>query len=249
MSSSADSLGSIRNGRRRAVPHAVKRPARQIQPSRPQQKNNLVKRTDKSASVFALADCIALHPKRFVFFDRKTGARRFDVEATADGRMPREQAASLLAMHCVARQLSPTDFSVMVAVGEDLVEGLVGGATKLIRSCGHTLRSVPLSRRQYEVLSAVAQNMSNKEIAGRLNLSERTVKFHVSALLEKFGVRGRVDLMLETTSLLPQEVIHKRNGDSQGRGMSEVRTIPQLPEANGRSQTIAGPGAPKPGAR
>jgi DNA-binding CsgD family transcriptional regulator len=249
MSSSSDSLGSIRNGRRRAVRHAVKPPAREIQAGQPQQRNNLLKRTDKSTAIFALADCVALHPKRFVFFDRKTGARRFEVEATPDGRMPREQAASLLAMHCVARQLSPKDFSVMVAVGEDLVEGLIGGATKLIRSCGDSLRTVPLSRRQYEVLSAVAQNMSNKEIAGRLNLSERTVKFHVSALLEKFAVRGRVDLMLETTNLLPQEVIHKRHGDSQGRGMSEVRTIPLLPAANGRSQTIAGAGGPKPGVR
>jgi DNA-binding CsgD family transcriptional regulator len=249
MSSPPDSLRSIRSRRCRAVAHAVKPPARAIQAAQPRQKNHLVKPTDKHAPIFALADRVALHPKRFVFFDRKTGARRFEVEASADGTMPREEAASLLAMHCVARQLSPRDFSVMVAVGEDLVEGLIGGATKLIRSCGETLRTVPLSRRQYEVLSAVAQNMSNKEIAGRLNVSERTVKFHVSALLEKFAVRGRVDLMLETTNLLPLEVIHKRNGDSPGRGISETKVIPQLPGANGRSQAVTGSGAPKPGTR
>jgi DNA-binding CsgD family transcriptional regulator len=38
--------------------------------------------------------------------------------------------------------------------------------------------------------------MKNKEIALRLNISERTVKFHVSNLLAKFGVRRRADLIL-----------------------------------------------------
>jgi DNA-binding CsgD family transcriptional regulator len=118
---------------------------------------------------------------------------------------------------------------------------LIGGATRLIRSCGDTSRAVPLSRRQYEVLSAVAQNMSNKEIAGRLNVSERTVKFHVSALLEKFAVRGRVDLMLETTNLLAHEAIHKRDGDWQSRGIPESRAVPRMAEANGRSRAVTGP--------
>ena len=34
-------------------------------------------------------------------------------------------------------------------------------------------------------------------------MSVRTVKFHVSTLLEKFEVRGRVDLMLEAAEFLP----------------------------------------------
>jgi DNA-binding NarL/FixJ family response regulator len=53
-----------------------------------------------------------------------------------------------------------------------------------------------LSRREQEVLQAVLENLSNKEIAAKLNISERTVKFHVSHLLEKFGVRRRADLIL-----------------------------------------------------
>jgi DNA-binding NarL/FixJ family response regulator len=40
------------------------------------------------------------------------------------------------------------------------------------------------------------QNLSNKEIANKLNISERTVKFHVSNLLEKHGVRRRADLIV-----------------------------------------------------
>jgi len=53
-----------------------------------------------------------------------------------------------------------------------------------------------LSRREREVLQAVLENLSNKEIAGQLNISERTAKFHVSNLLAKFGVQRRADLIL-----------------------------------------------------
>lgn len=53
-----------------------------------------------------------------------------------------------------------------------------------------------LSRREQETLAALLENLSNKEIASKLNISERTVKFHVSNLLSKFGVRRRADLIL-----------------------------------------------------
>ena len=55
-----------------------------------------------------------------------------------------------------------------------------------------------LSRREQEVLDSLLENLSNKEIASRLNIAERTVKFHVSNLLSKFGVRRRADLILLT---------------------------------------------------
>jgi DNA-binding NarL/FixJ family response regulator len=53
-----------------------------------------------------------------------------------------------------------------------------------------------LSRREQEVLEVLLENLANKEIASKLNISERTVKFHVSNLLSKFGVRRRADLIL-----------------------------------------------------
>jgi DNA-binding NarL/FixJ family response regulator len=53
-----------------------------------------------------------------------------------------------------------------------------------------------LSRREQEVLSSLLENLANKEVAERLHISERTVKFHVSNLLAKFGVRRRADLIL-----------------------------------------------------
>ena len=53
-----------------------------------------------------------------------------------------------------------------------------------------------LSKRETEVLNGLLENLANKEVADRLNISERTVKFHVSNLLAKFGVRRRADLIL-----------------------------------------------------
>ena len=47
------------------------------------------------------------------------------------------------------------------------------------------------------------RSLANKEIAASLNLSERTVKFHVSSLLTKFRVRGRMELVREATRRTP----------------------------------------------
>jgi DNA-binding NarL/FixJ family response regulator len=54
---------------------------------------------------------------------------------------------------------------------------------------------IQLSRRQTEVLQGVLQEWTNKEIANQINMSERTVKFHVSTLLARFRVHGRRDLI------------------------------------------------------
>ena len=59
-----------------------------------------------------------------------------------------------------------------------------------------------LSPREKEVLDLLLENLSNKEVASKLNMSERTAKFHVSNLLAKYGVRRRADLILLTYTQL-----------------------------------------------
>jgi pimeloyl-ACP methyl ester carboxylesterase/DNA-binding CsgD family transcriptional regulator len=51
-----------------------------------------------------------------------------------------------------------------------------------------------LSRREREVASLVARGLSNREIAGRLYLSERTVDNHVHHILDKLGFDSRVQV-------------------------------------------------------
>jgi DNA-binding NarL/FixJ family response regulator len=50
-----------------------------------------------------------------------------------------------------------------------------------------------LTEREQDVLELIGQGMANKEIAQRLVISERTVKFHVSAILAKLGAGNRTE--------------------------------------------------------
>jgi len=49
----------------------------------------------------------------------------------------------------------------------------------------------PLTPREREVLELVAQGLANKEIASRLGISERTVKFHIASIMDKLGAENR----------------------------------------------------------
>jgi DNA-binding NarL/FixJ family response regulator len=81
-------------------------------------------------------------------------------------------------------------------VPRDLLSRFIDSNLGLMR--GRYVKPSPanLTKREREVLDPLLENLANKEIADRLNISERTVKFHVSSLLEKFSVRRRTDLIL-----------------------------------------------------
>ncbi|HUH91301.1 MAG TPA: response regulator transcription factor [Lysobacter sp.] len=52
-------------------------------------------------------------------------------------------------------------------------------------------RLASLSPQQFRVLTFVAEGLLNKQIADRLDVQERTVKAHLSAIFERLGVRNR----------------------------------------------------------
>ncbi len=51
----------------------------------------------------------------------------------------------------------------------------------------------PLTSREHEVLQLAAEGLANKQIALSLNISEHTVKFHLSSLYAKLGVTSRTE--------------------------------------------------------
>jgi two-component system, NarL family, response regulator YdfI len=51
----------------------------------------------------------------------------------------------------------------------------------------------PLTKREREVLQMLAAGLGNKEIAGKLNISDHTAKFHVGSILGKLGVSSRAE--------------------------------------------------------
>lgn len=130
---------------------------------------------------------------------------RFQVKATPDGTVPVEWAAGLLAMHCVVRGQQPDDYTVLVVPREGVPDSITERAQELLQASRATIGyQARVTRRESEVLECVLKHQSNKEIGSHLNLSERTVKFHVSALLAKFKARDRVDLMCKAAvGLLP----------------------------------------------
>ena len=57
----------------------------------------------------------------------------------------------------------------------------------------------PLSDRELEVMQLLAQGYRDRDIAEQLYISERTVKFHAKNMLEKLGVRTRIQAVFEAT--------------------------------------------------
>jgi DNA-binding CsgD family transcriptional regulator len=135
----------------------------------------------------------------FVLCERSTGAVRFRVEAEPDGGMPVEKIAGLLAVHCLVRGQAPEDYELLVVPRESLLEAAAERAQELLAAGRALGAGVKVSRREQEVLDCIVQGFTNKEVAAKLNVAERTVKFDVSSLLAKFGVTDRVALSREAS--------------------------------------------------
>lgn len=67
----------------------------------------------------------------------------------------------------------------------------VAGAASEPEDAALAARLASLSPQQFRVLTLVAEGLLNKQIADRLQVQERTVKAHLSAIFERLGVRNR----------------------------------------------------------
>lgn len=64
-----------------------------------------------------------------------------------------------------------------------------------------------LTKREYEVFSLLIKNNTTKEIASLLMISEKTVRNHISNVIQKLGVTGRAAAVIELLKLKEIELI------------------------------------------
>jgi len=90
-------------------------------------------------------------------------------------------------------------------VGQALLLRLVGSTSRVL---GEKAERPPrddwatlLSEREVQVARLVAGGASNKEVANRLSITERTVKAHLTAVFEKLALRDRLQLSLRINGL------------------------------------------------
>ena len=125
----------------------------------------------------------------------------------------RAGASGYLAKETGAAELS--DSLRRIAAGEGALSGaMVARLMEEFRQRGRrsrlpALRSrgIELTDREWEVLELLRADLSTKQIAGRLGISEITVRRHVGAIVGKLGVRDRsaaVRFLAEATRAQPE---------------------------------------------
>jgi DNA-binding NarL/FixJ family response regulator len=92
-----------------------------------------------------------------------------------------------------------------VARGEKILPPVLTGSLfshvvehALPRGKGELTDAVRMTKREREIIVLIAEAMSNKEIADRLNLSTYTVKSHIHNILEKMALHSRLEIAIHS---------------------------------------------------
>ena len=94
--------------------------------------------------------------------------------------------------------LGPNDpLSRLKLALEALRRGEIWASRELMTRTLGTLAAPSLTEREQGVLDLLSGGLSNRAIAERLGISERTVKAHVSNLFDKHGVMNRTELVMQ----------------------------------------------------
>ena len=95
----------------------------------------------------------------------------------------------------IIKDVTPLEFInavKLVAGGDTYVDPRVAGGWIRRRSNGSRRADLnELSVRETEVIRLIAEGLSNKEISARLNLSEKTIKNHISRIFSKLNIYAR----------------------------------------------------------
>ena len=113
----------------------------------------------------------------------------------------------------VLKTVEPADLPGTLRAAMD---GTVFSAVGVSETEGASARSAGLTERELAILRAVARGLSNDEIAKELWVARQTVKFHLSNVYRKLGVRNRAEAVRE----------------AYARGLADER-LPRTPEPKG----------------
>jgi two-component system response regulator DevR len=105
----------------------------------------------------------------------------------------------------VIKDVTPSEFIravKLVAGGETYVDPRVAGGWLRRRSNGARGADLnELSARETEIIRLIAEGLSNKEISARLNLSEKTIKNHISRIFSKLDIYARAQAAVHAIRL------------------------------------------------
>ncbi|MEE9216189.1 MAG: response regulator transcription factor [Anaerolineales bacterium] len=79
------------------------------------------------------------------------------------------------------------------------VDPALGGALLPTPDEAQAFQLEELTKREHEVLELLAEGLSNRSIAYKLEISEHTVKYHVNAILRKLGAQSRTEAVVRAT--------------------------------------------------
>lgn len=116
-----------------------------------------------------------------------------------------QRALSAGADGYIIKDVMPPEFInavKLVASGETYVDPRVAGGWLRRRSNGSRRADLnELSARETEVIRLIAEGLSNKEISARLNLSEKTIKNHISRIFSKLNIYARTQAAVHAIKL------------------------------------------------
>ncbi|HRP96511.1 MAG TPA: response regulator transcription factor [Rhodocyclaceae bacterium] len=86
-------------------------------------------------------------------------------------------------------------------VGREFMARAMRAASRMLPQAAAAGVADQLSEREREVAEAVLAGLSNKDVAGKLGITERTVKAHLASVFRKLDVRDRLQLVLRLSEV------------------------------------------------
>jgi DNA-binding NarL/FixJ family response regulator len=117
------------------------------------------------------------------------------IAAGASGALHRESPGDLVLAAAAALH------SGLAVFDRSFVSRLVPTAPATAAATAIEGEKEELTPREQEVLALLAEGLSNKEIASRLDISDHTAKFHVNSILQKMGAQKRVEAVVRAARL------------------------------------------------